>query len=140
MDPGRLASLAGADLVAETTLRAYDEADPERIDAYYAPDATYTNSTGDVGDRAALVDNVRLLSTAFAALETSVEETVEDGRDLTFRYTIAGRHVGPVHGLRPTYESFEDQGIGFLRHDGDRVRDLHLVFDLLGLHDQLGRI
>jgi hypothetical protein len=87
MGPGRLESLAGAELVAETTLRAYDEADPERIDAYYAPDATYTNSTGDVGDRAALVDNVRLLSTAFAALETSVEETVEDGRDLTFRYT-----------------------------------------------------
>lgn len=93
-----------------------------------------------MGDRAALEANVRTLDAAFAALETCVEETISDDSEVCFRYTLAGRHVGPIHGLRPTYQVFADQGIGFLRHDGEAVQELNLVFDILGLHDQLGVI
>ena len=138
MPASPLASLSPRGLVAETTLAAYEEADLDRIARYYAPDATYHGAAGRVGDREALADNVAHVTSAIASLETTVEETVTDGLEVAFRYTIGGRHVGPLQGMRPTYEAFETQGIGLLRHDGAAVREVHFVFDLLGVRTQLG--
>lgn len=111
-----------------------------RIERYFAPDATYYDTRGTAHERQELVAHIEQLSTAIADLETSVMETLAEGPHIAFRYSITGRQVGPFQDMRPTYDHVDCECIGFLEHDGKAVREVTVVFDLLGVRHQLGGI
>jgi steroid delta-isomerase-like uncharacterized protein len=67
----------------------------------------------------------------------TTEQMVAEGDTVVVRYTVGGTHTGEYQGIEPTGHTVEWTGVGVYRIEGDRIAEIWLEEDRLGLLEQL---
>lgn len=132
--------LSPEELVRASSIEIINQSHIGAIDEHYHPDATYYNSAHEAGTIDDLKEDLRRFNAAFSGLEASIDHVIVDGTTVTYYYTVRGRHTGEFEGIPPTGEHFESQGIGFMELSDGLIETFSLVFDRLGMLEQLGVI
>lgn len=136
-----------SDLDPETLVRlgciqGLNRGDIESTRQYYADDATYHTSTVENGSVDDIVADAEMWRDGVSNLEADIVETVveDDGERITFEYVVRGVQDGPLGNLPPTGEEFEAKGIGVAEFEDGLIAEYTLVFDRLGLFQQLDAV
>lgn len=80
------------------------------------------------------------LRAAFPDLNFTVEDEVGDGEKAAGRFTMRGAHHGEFWGIPATGNAIEIRGVDFLRFENNRIKEIWVSLDSLGLMQQLGVI
>jgi steroid delta-isomerase-like uncharacterized protein len=113
------------------------------IDEYHSDDLDYYRSSDEAGGREDLKDDARMFLSAFPDLEATILDVFadDDNDDLvTIRYEIEGTHAGTFETIPPTDQRVHAKGIGIASFENDEVAEFSLVFDNLGMLEDLGLI
>jgi steroid delta-isomerase-like uncharacterized protein len=83
---------------------------------------------------------VTLYRSAFPDLHFTIDQIV-DGEDfVTTRYTARGTHKGELRGIAATNKSAKVEGIFISRISRGKIAETWVVWDALGLMQQLGQV
>lgn len=127
-------------LIRTTAAGALTDADIAKGAAHIAEDAVFYPTMGEAGDREDLIGTVERFHRAFPTLEVDVADIVYD-RDreaVTVRFAIQGTQANQFGEVPPTGNAVEVQGIAHATLDGEDVTECRVVFDRLGLLQDLG--
>ncbi len=69
---------------------------------------------------------------AFADIRIAVDDLIQEGDAIAWRWTMTGTHVGPFAGLAPTNRHATLRGVNFQRLRGDRVVEHWTLVDVFG--------
>ena len=86
----------------------------------------------------AIKQTVALYRNAFSDLQFTVEHMIEADQFVTTRFSSRGTHKGDFRGIPPTSRSIQVEGIVIHRISGGRIVEGWVVWDALGLMQQLG--
>lgn len=86
----------------------------------------------------AAVDHQKQLYDAFPDMRYDVKSVVAEGDHVTARWTVTGTHEAEFQGLPPTGEAVEIPAMGVMRIEDGKFSEVWLVYDRLGLMEQLG--
>jgi len=75
---------------------------------------------------------------AFPDLHLTLEDIIAEGDKMVTRWTMRGTHQGASLGMPPTGKQCTMPGIGIFRLDGGKVAELWVIYDQLGMLQQLG--
>lgn len=64
----------------------------------------------------------------------------DNGNLTTLRYEIEGNHTGTFEMIPPTDQRIQAKGIGIARFEDEQVVEFSLVFDNLGMLEDLGLV
>jgi steroid delta-isomerase-like uncharacterized protein len=129
--------------VARSMYRVLNEGEVSAIDEYHAEDLRYFKSSDEPGGRADLKDDARMFLSAFPDMQAHIRDVFaddEDGNVVTLRYEIEGTHAGTFENIPPTDQHVTAKGIGIAEFEGDEIVEFSLVFDNLGMLQDLGLI
>lgn len=113
------------------------------INEYHSEELRYYRSSDEEGTRSDLKDDARMFLSAFPDLEATILDVFADDEDdnlVTIRYEIEGTHAGTFETIPPTDQRIRAKGIGIARFEDDQVVEFSLVFDNLGMLEDLGLI
>ena len=130
MEPGTLVRMG--------TIESFNSEGRAAAEKFFTDDLDYYNSSGDHGDFDTLYDDGEEFANAFPDLDADIIDTIADGDEVMFLYRVRGTHEKPMGDLPPTGEDFETQGIGYAKLKDGRIDEYRLVFDNLGMLQQLG--
>jgi len=125
-------------LVRTGVIETLNQGKTDKAPEFFSDDLDYHNSDDDHGDFETLLDDSLEFSNAFPDLEGDIQETVVKGDSIMFRYTVRGTHEQHLNEVPPTGNSFETQGIGYATLRDGQIDEYNLVFDRLGMLQQLG--
>jgi len=113
----------------------------EAIDEILDPDATVAGlSPQPFTGPAALKGVQSTFLTAFPDLRIAVDELIEEGHSVAFRFTVTGTHDGALNGIPASGRPVLFTGMGIARVRGDRIVEGWNVFDQLALLQQIGAV
>lgn len=78
------------------------------------------------------------LYSAFPDLAHSIEDQIAEGDKVVTRWTSRGTHEGDLNGIAPTGKAMETSGVTIERIAGDRIVEVWVAKDDLGMLQQLG--
>ena len=93
-----------------------------------------------VRGRDAVVDFIVKLRVAFPDLHMVIEDLVAADDRIVTRCTTRGTHLGDYFGVPPTGHQVEITEVQIFRIEDTRIEELWLVFDVLGVLQQLHMI
>jgi steroid delta-isomerase-like uncharacterized protein len=91
-------------------------------------------------DRAAFQQFGQAFYAAFPDLRHSVEDQVQEGDTVVNRLVVRGTHRGDFQGIPATGRAVEMPAITIQRFADGKIVEMHLLFDSLGLLQQLGAV
>jgi steroid delta-isomerase-like uncharacterized protein len=127
--------------LAESMYEILNNGEVTAIDDYHSEDLRYYRSSDEEGTRSDLKDDARMFLSAFPDLEATILDVFADGQNenlVTIRYEIEGTHAGTFETIPPTDQHVEAKGIGIARFEDEQVVEFSLVFDNLGMLEDLG--
>jgi steroid delta-isomerase-like uncharacterized protein len=77
---------------------------------------------------------------ALPDLTQTIHDAFADEEKAAVRFTATGTHQGELMGVAPTGKRIEVAGMAMLHIVGGKVKELHEVFDIMGLMQQIGAI
>ncbi len=83
---------------------------------------------------------VTMFRAAFPDLHTTVEDLFAEGDKVTARWTFRGTHQGEMMGIPPTGKPITGTGISITRIADGKMAETWVIFDALGLMQQLGAV
>ncbi len=83
---------------------------------------------------------IRALRAAFPDLQVTVEETIAQGDRVVTRCTTRGTHRGDYFGTPPTHRRVAIGEVQIYRVADGRIVEMWLVFNVLGVLQQMGMI
>ncbi len=134
---------ANAKKLATSMYEVLNDGDVTAIDEYHSEDLLYYRSSDEEGTRGDLKDDARMFLSAFPDLEATILDVFADDENedlVTIRYEIEGTHAGTFETIPPTDQRITAKGIGIARFEDDQVVEFSLVFDNLGMLEDLGLI
>jgi len=81
---------------------------------------------------------VTMYTKAFPDLRFTLDDTITEGDKMVVRWTSNGTHKGELRGIQPTGKAIRVTGTTTCRFSGDKIADQWVVWDALGLMQQLG--
>jgi predicted ester cyclase len=75
---------------------------------------------------------------AFPDLQVSLDDELSSGEKVVTRWTSRGTHQGELMGIAPTGNRVEVTAVGIWRVAEGKIAEAWLVFDALGMMQQLG--
>ncbi|MEF8785480.1 MAG: ester cyclase [Haloarculaceae archaeon] len=129
--------------LATSLYEVLNDGEVTAIDEYHSETLDYYRSSNELGSRQDLKDDVRMFLRAFPDLEATILDVFADDEDenlVTLRYEIEGTHAGTFETIPPTDQHVRAKGIGIARFDDEEVVEFSLVFDNLGMLEDLGLI
>ena len=75
---------------------------------------------------------------AFPDVRSEVEDQIAEGDKVVTRWTSRGTHEGDLNGIAPTGKAMETSGVTIERIAGDRIVEVWVAKDDLGMLQQLG--
>lgn len=76
--------------------------------------------------------------TGFTDIDVQVEDTIAEGDKVVAHWTCCGVHTGELQGIAPTGKQVTMTGIAIYRFAGDKIEEIWVWNDLLGMMRQLG--
>ena len=103
------------------------------------PDVSFRGSVGlGARGRQQVCDYVAMVTSALAGYRCSVVELIVEDDRAAAKMRFTGVHAGEFLGYAPTGRPVEWMGAAFFAADGDLLRDIWVLGDLVNLHAQLG--
>jgi steroid delta-isomerase-like uncharacterized protein len=120
----------------------FNRGDLTVADERFAEDILLHSPASDepVRGRVAVVDFVVQLRLAFPDLRLVIEDLVAADDRVVTRCTTTGTHLGDYFGVPPTGRRVEITEVQIFRIEDTRIQELWLVFDVLGVLQQLHMI
>ena len=125
--------------VAEAFRETISGGDLDAVAEYFSEDLAYYSSSGELGGRAELREDIEMFHTAFPDLRGEIQRMMSQEGKVSFLYELSGTHEGSFEGVPATGESMSAKGAAIVTVD-DLIEEYRLVFDNLGMLEQLGVI
>lgn len=118
---------------------AFDAADLAAVPAIFGPawvnnDPSLPPLSGHDGAR----QLISMFTQAFSDFTTTIESILAEGDRVAARFSHTGTHQGEFMGIQPTGRRISVSSSGIFRIADGRVVENRVVFDALGLLQQLG--
>jgi SnoaL-like polyketide cyclase len=81
---------------------------------------------------------VTLYRSAFPDTVLTIDQMIDADKYVTTRYTASGTHRGELRGIKPTNRAVKVEGVIISRISRGRIAESWVVWDALGLTQQLG--
>jgi steroid delta-isomerase-like uncharacterized protein len=127
---------ANKELVREY-LRAFNERDHETLTELLADDVVEHGIHEELHGPDAIVAYLESHFETFPDYSGTTEAMVAEGDTVVVRYTTRGTHSGEYHDAEPTGHTVEWTGIAMYEVEDDRIAEVWLEEDRLGLLEQL---
>lgn len=118
-------------------LGAFNDRDRDALADLLAPDAVEHGVHEELHGADAIVDFLDGHFEAFPDYTGSTDAVVAEDDVVTVRYGASGTHTGEYRGLEPTGHRAQWTGIAMYRLEDDRIAEIWLEEDRLGLLEQL---
>lgn len=119
-------------------LTAFNDRDRERLSDLLAEDVVEHGIHGELRGVDEILDFNRRHFEAFPDYSGETKETLVDGDTVVVRYSVSGTHEGEYQDVEPTGRTAEWTGMVMYRIEDDRIAEVWLEEDRLGLLEQLG--
>jgi predicted ester cyclase len=116
------------------------KSDQTNAERYLAPDVVAHAPGAPPLDRAGFAGFGALFYAGFPDLRHEVVHAISRGEWVAGRLVVSGPHTGPSQGLPPTGRSMAMGAHTFLRVRDDRIGEVWIQADFIGLLQQLGAI
>ncbi len=127
----------------ETTVRrmideAWNKGNLKVIDEVCTPDVAHNEPMNPVRGLEAMKGVVTKYRTAFPDCRMDIDEIVSAGERCCIRWRYSGTHQGMLEGIAPTGRRVSGTGLSLCHFMGDRISQMFVNWDALGLLQQLG--
>jgi steroid delta-isomerase-like uncharacterized protein len=120
---------------------AFNRHDLDTAEALMAPHfIDHDVSRPEPVDRAARIQQGAAFLAAFPDTQYTIEDLVGEGEKVVMRFTYRGTHQGMLMGIPPTGKHVTFTGIAIDRVEDGVIAEHWLIYDALGLMQQLGVI
>lgn len=89
---------------------------------------------------AELKEHIATMKAAFPGYQLAADDMVAEGDKVAVRVTVTGTHKGELAGIPPTGKTVSASGMLIYRIAGGKIVEHWMVFDDLGVMQQLGVI
>lgn len=118
--------------------RNLDVLDELMADDFVAHAPTEPGHDAEEQDRERLKEEFRRNFKAFPDLTFSLDEIIAEDDTVAIRWQATGTHEGPLMELPPTGKQVTLKGMNFLRLEGGKIVEDWVLWDGMGLMQQLG--
>jgi steroid delta-isomerase-like uncharacterized protein len=127
-------------LVRRYVQEVYDQRKLEAVDEIFAPEFTLHDPDLPGGARGpeGIKRIVKTFVDAFPDLQVTLDEELSSGDKVVTRWTSRGTHEGELMGIAPTGKRIDVTAVGIWRVSEGKIAEAWLVFDALGMMQQLG--
>jgi steroid delta-isomerase-like uncharacterized protein len=127
-------------LVRRYVQEVYDQRKLEVVDEIFAPEFTLHDPDLPGGARGpeGIKRIVKTFVDAFPDLQVTLDEELSSGDKVVTRWTSRGTHEGELMGIAPTGKRIDVTAVGIWRVSEGKIAEAWLVFDALGMMQQLG--
>jgi steroid delta-isomerase-like uncharacterized protein len=87
-----------------------------------------------------VMETVRVYSAAFPDHRFTLEETLVAGDKVVVRWTVTGRHTGPLGGFPPSHRAVTITGLSVFRVANGKIVESWANWDQAGLLQQIGAL
>jgi predicted ester cyclase len=115
-----------------------DEGQGAAVEEHFSRGLDYHRSSGELAGRSELQDDIEMFHAAFPDLEAEIARIMSQDDKVSFIYTLSGTHEGEFEGIPPTGQRMSTKGAAIVSVDGDSITEYRIVFDNLGMLEQLG--
>ena len=132
---------ANADIVRRFVEQAFNNGNLEVADECLAEDfVRHDPDMGDVRGREKYKKFMEMNRTAFPDYHETIENIIEQGDTVMYRWTLRGTQEGEFMGVTPTGNEIEVTGMIDMHLEDGRITELWGNFDALGLLEQLDAV
>lgn len=130
------------EVVRRSIEEAWNEEDIELVDELVAPDGVQHDPTLPDLPRGpdAMKQSIRLYHAAFPDATIEIEQMVAEDDTVAVRWIGRGTHEGELMGVEPTGNEVEVRGIQFSRVEDGKIAESWIVYDSLGMLQQVGAV
>lgn len=127
-------------LVRRYVEEVYDQRRLEVIEEIFAPDFILHDPDLPGGARGpeGIKRVVETFVGGFPDLQVTLDDELSSGDKVVTRWTSRGTHQGELMGIAPTGNRVEVTAVGIWRVADGKIAEAWLVFDALGMMQQLG--
>ena len=127
-------------LVRRYVEEVYDQRRLDVVDEIFAPDFTLHDPDLPGGARGpeGMKRVAETFVGAFPDLQVSLNDEFSSGDKVVTRWTSMGTHQGELMGIAPTGNRVEVTAVGIWRVAEGKIAEAWVVFDALGMMQQLG--
>jgi steroid delta-isomerase-like uncharacterized protein len=127
-------------LVRRYVEEVYDQRKLEVIDEIFSGDFTLHDPDlpGGAQGPEGITRVVETFVDAFPDLQVTLDDELSSGDKVVTRWTSRGTHQGELMGIAPTGRPIEVTAVGIWRVADGKIAEAWLVFDALGMMQQLG--
>ncbi|MBX0297939.1 ester cyclase [Haloarcula nitratireducens] len=125
----------------ELFLRVFDALNERDFDAFadtHADNVVLHDHDEEFHGVDAATEHEQTLYEAFPDLKYTPEDILADEELVAARWRVTGTHEGELEGIAPTGEDVEFPACGILRVEDEKIAEVWLIYDQLGLMQQLG--
>lgn len=119
---------------------ALNDRDFDRFAAPHAEDVVLHDHDETITGVADAIEHEQAIYEAFPDTQTNLDSVIAEGQTVAGRWTVTGTHEGEFEGLPPTGEEIEIPAAGEMRIENGEIAEVWLVYDRLGLMQQLGAV
>lgn len=138
-DPGKTMSSheqATTDLVRRY-LNAFNDRDHDTLSELLAEDVVEHGIHEELHGIDDILDFLQAHFDTFPDYSGTTEAMIAEGDTVSVRYTVSGTHTGEYRDVEPTGHTVEWTGMAMYRIEDDRIAEVWLEEDRLGLLEQL---
>mgnify|MGYP006290994045 CR=1 FL=1 len=125
-------------VVREAFLETMGEGEVEAVAEYFADTVEYYRSSGELAGRSDLESDIAMFHAAFPDLEGEIQRIMSGDGKVSFLYKLTGTHEGEFEGIPPTHQEMDAKGAAIARVEDGAITEYRIVFDNLGMLEQLG--
>lgn len=103
----------------------------------YHPDCVMHGIDGLDPGLASIKQYYHMIWSAFPDIKVQMEDMIEEGNTLAFRYSVQATHRGEFMGIPATGKPIGISGMSFLRFDGNHCIERWALMDLARLMQQI---
>jgi steroid delta-isomerase-like uncharacterized protein len=126
------------EFVAAGFSKTMDEGRVDAIEEYFSERLDYHRSSGESAGRRELHDDIETFHAAFPDLRADISRIMSQDDKVSFMYTLSGTHEGEFEGIPPTGQEMTAKGAAIAHVKGDTISEYRIVYDNLGMLEQLG--
>jgi steroid delta-isomerase-like uncharacterized protein len=118
----------------------FNEGNLDAADELFAPDYVLHDPAvpEEVRGPEGVKRYVSMYRSAYPDTHIAIEDQIAEGDKVVTRWTGQGTHEGELMGIPPTGERVTVAGIQFDRVSGGRIEETWVIYDALGMMQQLG--
>lgn len=126
------------EFVATAFTETMAEGRADAVEEYFSRSLDYHRSSGELAGRRELREDIQMFHAAFPDMEAEIPRIMSQQDKVSFIYTLSGTHEGEFEGIPPTGQQMSAKGAAIVAIDGDTISEYRIVFDNLGMLEQLG--